>query len=281
MLLCSLLLGWGMDAWVCYGSIYEPGGQSAFRQHYWVVTLDDVHDGRVVFWESLTSQQYNLAVDGKGRVSTGTGSSISAEPVHPFKDVYSLFRHDAFLVNVQQFASVAATSAANSTPAAAACCFDLTNAKAWVHFPFRTAPELLRHPGASIRLSCLGSSAPSSSSSSSLTSSSTSSSSLEQQLESSLESAIQAMIVAWRADGGLQTRFDPSLALALQPALAAYELDRAVGVTFGNLGACGWWCLCVWLSLFVLFTSLPSSHVPLLFRPPPPLQTFKPPSSLA
>lgn len=89
------------------------------------------------------------------------------------------------------------------------------------------------------------------------------------------------MIVAWRADGGLQTRFDPSLALALQPALAAYELDRAVGVTFGNLGACGSWCLCVWLSLFALYSSLPSSHVPLLFHPLPPLQTSKPPSSLA
>lgn len=219
VLLCSLLLSWGMDAWVCYGSIYEPtapgGSTSSFRQHYWVATLDDVSDGRVVFWESLTGQQYNLPVDIKGRV----GTQSSTEPSHPFKDVYSLFRHDTFMLNVQSVSSVASQNG-SAIPASAAACLDLSNSKCWIKFPFRTPPELLRHPGASIALSELGSSAVVSCS----------------KMEESLEAAIKNMLVAWRADAGLQTRFDPALAIALQPALAAYELDRAVGVTFGNQG---------------------------------------------
>ena len=38
----------------------------------------------------------------------------------------------------------------------------------------------------------------------------------------------------WRAEHGLQTHFDDELSQILQPALAAYEMDRATGVTFGN-----------------------------------------------
>ena len=49
ILLCSLLLGWGLDAWVAYGTIYPNSGadddpssdaHSKAHQHYWVVTLD-------------------------------------------------------------------------------------------------------------------------------------------------------------------------------------------------------------------------------------------------
>jgi len=227
VLLCSLLLGWGMDAYVCSGTIYEPtGGSTNFRQHYWVVTLDDVAEGRVVFWESLTGQQYNLPVDAKYRVGTAGSALATGEGNHPFKDVFSLFRHDAFMVNIQSLCSVA-SQMGSGTPASAAACFDLGNNKCWARFPFRTAPEQLRHPGASLNLSEWGSS-------SSVPGGTTSS----DQIEFQLETAIRNLIVAWRADAGLQTRFDPALAMALQPALAAYELDRAVGVTFGNQGAC-------------------------------------------
>ena len=53
-------------------------------------------------------------------------------------------------------------------------------------------------------------------------------------LEEALEGAVRQGLEQWRSDAGLQTRFDERLARALQPALAAYELDRAVGVSFGN-----------------------------------------------
>ena len=48
------------------------------------------------------------------------------------------------------------------------------------------------------------------------------------------EAALRDFLRLWRADAGLQTNFDEQLGLVLQPALAAYELDRATGVTFGN-----------------------------------------------
>ena len=54
-------------------------GQSLFRPHYWVVTLDDLHDGRLVFWESLTGQQYNVHVDKHLKI--GANLEFSGFPV--------------------------------------------------------------------------------------------------------------------------------------------------------------------------------------------------------
>lgn len=121
LLLCSMLLGWGMDAWVCYGTIYDTtsagaaadGGSSgrnsdnahaSYRPHYWVVTLDDLHDGRLVFWESLTGQQYNVHVDRHLKIA-GSGLGSGGDE-HPFREVFTLFRHDAFLLNTQRFSIV-------------------------------------------------------------------------------------------------------------------------------------------------------------------------------
>lgn len=58
LLLCALLLGFGLDAWICVGTTGEGA-------HAWVATLDDLkkqgkglHGGkRVTFWESLTGER--------------------------------------------------------------------------------------------------------------------------------------------------------------------------------------------------------------------------------
>jgi hypothetical protein len=77
ILLCSLLLGWGLDAWVAYGTIHPSSADSPSssgnnsgssssgspmdraHQHYWVVTLDALRfdegdaksdDSFVTFW---------------------------------------------------------------------------------------------------------------------------------------------------------------------------------------------------------------------------------------
>lgn len=59
MLLCSLLLGFGLDAWICIGTTGEGA-------HAWVMTINNeaeskssklskMHGGRkITFWESLT-----------------------------------------------------------------------------------------------------------------------------------------------------------------------------------------------------------------------------------
>jgi len=52
VLLCSLLLGFGLDAYVCVGT--KLRGAS----HTWVVTIST--DGRATFWESLTGDRLLL-----------------------------------------------------------------------------------------------------------------------------------------------------------------------------------------------------------------------------
>jgi centrosomal protein CEP76 len=239
LLLCSILLSWGMDAWVCYGTIYDMDGGAAgkkgnhtmFRPHYWVVTLDDLHEGRLVFWESLTGQQYNVTVDRNLKVT----NSQDGDDEHPFREVFALFRHDAFLLNTQRFAIVSpAAIESESTLHAVACNFNLNDSRTWLQFPFQGSDyKLLRHPGSDVVLCDIvpRSTVPSSSSSSVSNDSGNQNCSVDEEF---LEAALKDAIRIWRAESGLQTRFDDSLGLVLQPALAAYELDRATGVTFGN-----------------------------------------------
>ena len=49
VLLCSLLLGFGLDAYVCVGTKVRDA------VHTWVCTI--ASDGRVTFWESLTGDR--------------------------------------------------------------------------------------------------------------------------------------------------------------------------------------------------------------------------------
>lgn len=49
VLLCSLLLGFGLDAYVCIGT------KARGMAHAWVMTIDTT--GMVTFWESLTGHQ--------------------------------------------------------------------------------------------------------------------------------------------------------------------------------------------------------------------------------
>ena len=49
LLLCSLLLGFGLNAFVCVGC--KKGGVA----HTWVMTV--APDGFVTFWESLTGER--------------------------------------------------------------------------------------------------------------------------------------------------------------------------------------------------------------------------------
>lgn len=50
VLLCSLLLGFGLDAYVCCGT------KAKGAVHCWVMTLST--DGLVTFWESLNGHRY-------------------------------------------------------------------------------------------------------------------------------------------------------------------------------------------------------------------------------
>jgi hypothetical protein len=80
ILLCNLLLGWGLDAFVATGTIYsapkavgagtkaQGGGKPtvSIRPHVWVVTIDriDERSMKVTNWESLTGSQFELSYSG-------------------------------------------------------------------------------------------------------------------------------------------------------------------------------------------------------------------------
>lgn len=51
-LLCSLLLGFGLDAYVCVGT------KAKVTPHTWVLTRGT--DGSITFWESLTAHRSNF-----------------------------------------------------------------------------------------------------------------------------------------------------------------------------------------------------------------------------
>ncbi len=80
VLLCNLLLGFGLDAYVCVGTNSEGS-------HAWVMTRHPPQNGtqRVDFWESLTGQKMH-----------------SQDPrVHRFyRTIGSVFNNRGFYANV-------------------------------------------------------------------------------------------------------------------------------------------------------------------------------------
>ena len=52
VLLCNLLLGFGLDAYVCVGT------KTKGSAHAWVMTVSP--DDSITFWESLTGERYSF-----------------------------------------------------------------------------------------------------------------------------------------------------------------------------------------------------------------------------
>jgi len=100
LLLCSLLLGFGLDAYVAVGTDAQGG-------HLWVVTRSSPQ--RTVFWESLSGQR---TVHDMG------AADDSARAAH-YRTVGCVFNHESFYANCQGDDSVAA------------CVFDLENRARW------------------------------------------------------------------------------------------------------------------------------------------------------
>jgi centrosomal protein CEP76 len=210
ILLCGLLLGWGLNAWVALGTIDSSNGSSAAtetRAHCWVVTMDasdDRSNPRVTCWETLTGLQYELP--------TGAGTPSNGGK-HHFAELHVLFRHDRYALNVQKTARLPRAES-HERRGMRTTSFDLSDPNAWLPLPCQDIGAL-RHPGANVALS-MGPTLDLSA------------------LEVTLENTLKDRIADWRLENSLASVFDGELGLILQPALAAYELDRAVGVTFGN-----------------------------------------------
>lgn len=230
LLLCNLLLGFGMDAWVAMGSIASsstaPSSSSSTsskqlhkRPHVWVLTLDTIGDGKVLFWESLTGQVYEIEIDKKkkGRfIVLDDSATQDGRHKHPFIEIHALFRHDVYLLNVQKLPLLSHNIEDGINPGSHGASFNLRDTTHWLPFPVHDH-AFLRHPGCDLRLQCT---------------------SIDQnkiwQLEADMESSVKVALTSWRTESGLQTHFSERLSIVLQSALLSYEMDRSLGISVGN-----------------------------------------------
>ncbi|KAE8598300.1 hypothetical protein XENTR_v10016791 [Xenopus tropicalis] len=194
-LLCSLLLGFGLDAYVCVGT--KGRGQA----HTWVMTCGT--DGAITFWESLTGHRYvhkPINPDDPPMVE-------QPKPLYPYKTIGCVFNHKRFLANSQPLDAVEV------------CVFDLHDESRWKPMS-EEAIKSVCSPGS------IASLPPFPPLCGSLLDAATESNEIELQL--------RVLVLEHRKDLGLTTVWDDQLSYLLSPALASYEIERTTGISAGN-----------------------------------------------
>jgi len=195
VLLCSLLLGFGLDAYVCIGT--KAKGIS----HAWVVTINP--DGTVLFWESLTAQRHQHQEINPHDPPLAK----QKQPSYQYRTVGCIFNHQAFYANSQP------------TDGVHVCAFDLSNKSAWKSM---SADAIRSVCGSGLSPKLLGAVnlVPTN---------------IDPILKSNdLEMELRSLVFDHRNDLGLTTTWDDDLCYLLSPALAAYEFDYSTGVSVGN-----------------------------------------------
>ena len=194
ILLCSLLLGFGLNAYIVLGT----DGAGA---HVWVMTLDDVG---VVFWESLTAVRY----------------AWQSDP-HPYETVSCVFNDTGLWANVQGTRSIGEERGGGGGGGGVegegerdAVSFALGNPECWKAMD----PEML---GLMPRVEAVRLSPPAPMEVLLLE---------EQRIASELRDFVERD----REEAQLSTIWDEGLAYLLTPALRAYEMERETGVAPGN-----------------------------------------------
>ena len=103
-MLCSLLLGFGLSAYVVIGQAYDSSdGGDEQREHAWVCTI--TQSGDVCMIESLTGQRYEIA-----------GGKAGADDVAnlPYATVSCVFNNSGFWANKNVDDSIAEVRRARS-----------------------------------------------------------------------------------------------------------------------------------------------------------------------
>ncbi|XP_076372984.1 centrosomal protein of 76 kDa-like [Tachypleus tridentatus] len=101
--LCSLLLGFGLNAYVCIGTVSKE------VPHAWVITFGRTN---ITFWDVPSATRYK-------HCSAQKECSKTLKPKHPFQTVDCLFNHQGFFANCQPTNSIER------------CCFDLSDPSKW------------------------------------------------------------------------------------------------------------------------------------------------------
>ncbi|CAN9514046.1 unnamed protein product [Ophioblennius macclurei] len=195
VLLCSLLLGFGLDAYVCVGT------KAKGVPHAWVLTRGT--DGSITFWESLTTHRYlHRAID-----PDAPPLAPQPKPSSPYRTVGCVFNHQSFLANCQPSDAVELSV------------FDFQNPSRWKAMS-EEALKSVCAPGSTTSLPPLPP----------LCAPSLDAAAASNQLE--LE--MRYLMSEHRKDLDLATVWDDHLCYLLSSALSAYELERCTGVSCGN-----------------------------------------------
>ncbi|XP_004276018.1 centrosomal protein of 76 kDa isoform X1 [Orcinus orca] len=194
-LLCSLLLGYGLEAFVCVGT--KAKGVS----HAWVMTCGT--DGTITFWESLTGHRYLHKPTSPDEPS----AAEQPKPLYPYRTIGCVFNHQMFLGNCQPSDSVES------------CVFDLNDESKWKPMS-EEAIKSVCAPGATTSLP------PFPPLCASTIDASVTSNEIEMQL--------RLLVSEHRKDLGLTTVWEDQLSYLLSPALASYEFERTTSISAGN-----------------------------------------------
>ncbi|XP_014112383.1 PREDICTED: centrosomal protein of 76 kDa isoform X2 [Pseudopodoces humilis] len=194
-LLCSLLLGFGLEAFVCVGT------KAKGVPHTWVMTCGS--DGTITFWESLTGHRYiHRAINPDDPPIVE-----QPKPLYPYRTIGCIFNHQKFFGNCQP------------SDAVEVCVFDLHDESRWKPMSGEAIKSVCP-PGATSSVPpfpplCA--------------------STIDAAVTSNeIEVQLRILVSEHRKDLGLSTVWDDQLSYLLSPALAAYELERTTGVSAGN-----------------------------------------------
>nr|XP_034373948.1 centrosomal protein of 76 kDa isoform X2 [Arvicanthis niloticus] len=194
-LLCSLLLGYGLEAFVCVGT------KAKGVPHAWVMTCGT--DGTIMFWESLTGHRYIH----KPTNPDGSPLAEQPKPLYPYRTIGCVFNHQMFLGNCQP------------SDAVETCIFDLNDESKWKPMS-EEAIKSVCAPGATTSLP------PFPPLCASTIDASVTSNEIEMQL--------RLLVSEHRKDLGLTTVWEDQLSYLLSPALASYEFERTTSISAGN-----------------------------------------------
>jgi len=209
ILLASLLLGFGLDAYVCVGvrrrkerkhNLPSRGNSAAHKPPEAVLVVTRVSKSEVCLWEPQTGRRGFLHTQEgwtPGKIGNGNPRWEC-----PLESIHSVFNDKELFANVQPVDLIET------------CNWNFADQRKWKLF----TPEAIRvlTPAPPVSLFPYSGN--------------------RRSQEIALESSLRKLVKQYRKDEcRLGTVWSDKLAYRLGPALAAYEAERCTGVTFGNM----------------------------------------------